>query len=178
MDELEQWLPVVNWETTYEVSDRGQVRRLGRAANYIGKRKVPQYWIPSHLLSQQFKDNRGVCYYRVNLHHGSRHRTAWVHTLMLEAFVSIAPEGREAAHLDGDSGNNALTNLEWKSTWDNYQDRLKHGTQVLKIQRDECEAIRTQYAAGGVRQRDLAVQYGISQTHAGRIIRGERRSIA
>src|SRR6185437_12075177 len=120
----ERWLPVVGWEGLYEVSDQGRVKRCGRWANYIGKRRVAAYWIPERLLKLQFRDNRGVSYWRTHLCDSGRSRWPWVHTLMLEAFVGPPPVGCECAHKDGDTyGNNKLSNLEWKTTWENYQDR-------------------------------------------------------
>ena len=40
----------------------------------------------------------------------------------------------------------------------------------------EVEAIRALYARGGLRQRDLAARFGISQTHVGAIVRRTRRN--
>lgn len=56
-----------------------------------------------------------------------------VHTLVLLAFKSDAPEGKpEARHLDGDFTHNHVDNLEWGSHAENYEDSVRHGTFKLR----------------------------------------------
>ncbi len=52
----------------------------------------------------------------------------YVHRLVLEAFVSLCPEGMVACHNDGDTTNNNLSNLRWDTSSGNHQDKWKHGT--------------------------------------------------
>jgi hypothetical protein len=60
--------------------------------------------------------------------HGIR-RTAYVHALVLQAFVGARPVTKdrgEIRHLDGDKTNNKLTNLVYGTVVENGADRVKH----------------------------------------------------
>ena len=52
----------------------------------------------------------------------------YISTLLLEAFVSPRPEGKECAHLDGNRLNNDLRNLAWVSRRENHAHKIVHGT--------------------------------------------------
>ena len=47
----------------------------------------------------------------------------YVHRLVLEAFVGPCPEGMECRHLEGDTANNALSNLAWGTPQENAADK-------------------------------------------------------
>jgi hypothetical protein len=117
----EQWKPIPGFEGVYEVSDLGNVRSLART-NAQGKRykgkllrvaTVPRTKVRQVVL---FKD-------------GVRHSST-VHKLVLTTFVGPAPEGQEVVHLDGDSSNNALTNLKWGFRTETAQSLVRRGTHV------------------------------------------------
>src|SRR4051794_38431819 len=57
-----------------------------------------------------------------------RDNIRFIHRLVLEAFVGPCPDGLECRHLDGDPGNNLLSNLKWGTRLENFQDSVKHGT--------------------------------------------------
>jgi hypothetical protein len=57
-----------------------------------------------------------------------RHFTAYVHRLVLKAFVGPCPEGMEGCHWDGDACNNKLDNLRWATHAENVEDSIRHGT--------------------------------------------------
>lgn len=111
-DDVEHWLPIAGLEGRCEVSDRGNVRSLkGRQLNprrYETKPGGPQYWrvyIPAPVA-----------------------RSRYVHRLVLEAFVGPCPPGMECRHLNGDSGDNHLRNLQWGTPSENQFDKVRHGT--------------------------------------------------
>lgn len=52
-----------------------------------------------------------------------------VHVLVLEAFRGPRPfPDWDSRHLDGNAGNNRLTNLKWGTKAENGLDRIRHGT--------------------------------------------------
>ena len=111
----ERWLPVVGWEGLYEVSDWARVRSLPR-----------RYCTGRILKGAPVKGG----YLTVHLHDaaGGRHRTFYVHHLVMLAFVGPCPEGQEIRHLDGDAANSVLTNLVYGSHPENINDAVGHGT--------------------------------------------------
>lgn len=173
----ECWLPVVGFEGIYEVSDLGPVRSLDRTVERANQFCTFQRFYLGALLKQRYKNNRGVSYWRVNLWDNGQVRTAWVHTLVLESFVGFPPLDHECAHKDGDTRHNALINLAWKTSWENYQDRLRHGTQILKISSEGVRSIRAKLLEG-IPQHILAAEYGVAQSTISKIKRSARRARA
>lgn len=58
----------------------------------------------------------------------------YVHRMVLETFIGPAPSGsRLVRHLDGNPGNNAISNLVWGNDVLNGKDRFKHyAAKVIK----------------------------------------------
>jgi hypothetical protein len=106
----EKWLQVSGNED-YEVSNRGAVRAL-----------------PSRRILPAHKGNK-VGHRRVSLKSPTtgEHKQHYVHTLVLEAFVSPRPEGMCACHIDGDPLNNCVENLRWGTYSENNHDIVRHG---------------------------------------------------
>lgn len=51
-----------------------------------------------------------------------------VHRLVALFFLGLPPAGKELVrHLDGDPGNNNVSNLAWGDVNENWQDRVRHG---------------------------------------------------
>lgn len=108
MDEV--WRPI-HGRAPYEVSTLGRVRRGARVL-------------------KPFVHN-GL-YQRVHLCIGGLRHKAFVHVLVLEAFVGPCPPGMEARHVhDRDPLNCCLWNLAWGTKLENGSDRVRHGTTPL-----------------------------------------------
>lgn len=154
------WRPAVGWPA-YEVSDAGEVRRVG-AARPLRPRP----------------EKKG--YLRVALHAGgaSTRRDVSIHSLVLEAFVGPRPPGAEVDHGNGVKTDNRLTNLEWVTPGENV--RRAHELGLMPSQRGELngravltaelvEVIRASPETGPV----LAARYGVSRSLIGQIRRRE-----
>lgn len=150
----ERWLPVVGWEGVYEVSDNGRVRSLTRHEG-------------QQIVHGRIKRPR-LCegYPRVSLCKGGKQRSAFVHRLVLAAFVGPCPEGQQCRHLDGNPRNNCLPNLAWGTPYENAQDRVRHGTATAlkgeatpaaKLTEADVVVIR----ASTDTNRALATRYGV-----------------
>jgi hypothetical protein len=110
---LQSWRPVVGFEDSYEVSDLGNLRSA-----LTGKSLHP------------YTTDRG--YLRVDLQAHGEKRKAFVHDLVLEAFVGPCPAGQQGRHvLDPTPSNCALENLAWGTPKQNYEDRRVHGTALV-----------------------------------------------
>lgn len=155
-----EWKPVVGFEELYEVSDTGRVRSTKGG---IARDKVLQ----NHL-----------GYHYVGLFRKQRQYRRPVHRLVLEAFVGPAPENYDGGHLDGVRDNNTLSNLAWISRSDNQLHRFAHGTDLRGFDSPSNKLSKRQVAeikalAPIVGLREVGRRYGISDSHASRIIRGE-----
>lgn len=117
----ESWRPVVGYEGIYEVSDQGRVRSVDRVSRF--KRTVRK--VPGVVLKPLNHPNG---YRRVALWKDGIYRSAFIHTLVLEAFAGPRPKDAEAAHNDGSKDNNTISNLRWASRSENQRDRELHGT--------------------------------------------------
>lgn len=97
----------------YLVSDHGRVwSRLRTRPNgqKDGGKYLQGYWNP-----------RG--YNLVGLDGGVR----FVHRMVLSAFVRLPLVDEQGRHLDGNPGNNFLSNLAWGTAADNAMDKIRHG---------------------------------------------------
>ncbi|MDF2382462.1 HNH endonuclease [Nostoc ellipsosporum NOK] len=146
----EVWLPVPDYEGLYEISNLARVRNCA-----TGKVLRPAF-------------NRG--YAHVALYYAPQQsKTHYLHVTVLRAFCGEPPfPGAEGCHNDGDSRNNALSNLRWGTRQDNVDDRIRHGRQQFgtgvrraKLSEDQVRDMRRAYRAG-VGTHALAKQYGLS----------------
>jgi molybdenum cofactor biosynthesis enzyme MoaA len=62
----------------------------------------------------------------------------YVHHLVAELFIGPRPEGHQVRHFDGNSANNAATNLRYGTQSENELDKVRHGTH-RNAGRTECD---------------------------------------
>jgi len=147
MAATERWLPVVgHGQDLYEVSDKGNVRRVG---GNVMKKSV---------LSNGYE--------KVGLCAGGKYRVAYVHHLVLESFVGVRVKGQVTRHLDGHKTNNALSNLRWGTRQENAVDAAKHGDVSrrsrhynAKLTEEIVAEARTSYRAGEASMRSRVRRY-------------------
>jgi hypothetical protein len=92
---MEVWKPVGNYEGIYEVSNKGNVRRLSPKGCNVLKRC------------------KGNGMRRVILYRGRSYHLVAIAYLVLEAFVERQPKGYKPYCIDGDYENITLENLCW-----------------------------------------------------------------
>lgn len=97
---MEKWKPISNYEDFYEVSDKGNVRRIG--SNTVLK---PNF------------TNKG--YLKVSLSVKSNVKQFNIHRLVAEAFVHNEYNKPQVNHIDGNKLNNYISNLEWVTNQEN-----------------------------------------------------------
>ena len=127
-----QWLPVMGYEDSYEVSDEGEVRSLDRLipAKLGSTRKAKGSVLKPSLLSN---GRLQVRLYK----HG---KSVWhrVHRLVAEAFIPNPEELPFVLHWDDNPKNNAASNLRWGTRSDNVMDMVRLGTHHLSS-RTHCK---------------------------------------
>jgi DNA-binding transcriptional regulator YiaG len=170
----ERWLPVLDYEGLYEVSDHGRVRSLRRmtAKGARGGRPLKP-WV----------SGRKQMYLTVSLYDLSGtevHRT--IHTLVLEAFVRPRPAGMHACHGPAGSFVNTPVNLSWGAPAQNAADKKRDGTalygernQLAKLTDAQVAEIRRLRAEDGLSHRALGQMFAISAGHARYLCNGGRK---
>jgi hypothetical protein len=118
----EVWKAAVGYEGIYEVSNLGEVRTVeGKTTHSV--RGGVRTW-KQRILKQRTSRHNTL---RVTLYKNKRHKTINVHRLIAMAFLEKV-EGKEFVnHIDGDSQNNRVDNLEWCTTAENNQHAIDTG---------------------------------------------------
>jgi hypothetical protein len=141
----EEWRPVVGWETAYEVSNFGNVRRI-RTKKAAPVRQHAGY--PTCSLSIG----------------GSIRGNGKVHRMVAEAFIpNLLPDTQtQVNHIDGNKQNPHVTNLEWVTPKENIQHA--HRTGLTAGNKRRSRAIESvDPTTGGVTSYD-------SSAHAARVV--------
>ena len=117
----EQWKDVPNYEGCYQVSNYGNVKRLGyNRLNSKGRRRI----FKEKLMTSTLKSNG---YYHVNLSLKGVVRTRTVHQLVAMAFLNHNPNGYNIVvdHIDDNKTNNKLSNLQLVTQRQNTTKRIR-----------------------------------------------------
>lgn len=104
----EVWKPILNFESLYQVSSFGRVRRIDSGQIRTGTKLESGY-------------------IHIHLYKGNKYYGRYIHRLVLEAFLGECPLDMESFHYDNDKGNNYLTNLDWKTPSINKQHIVASG---------------------------------------------------
>lgn len=126
------WAAIPVMEDRYEISRAGKVRRKARTVHMTDGRTKRLY---KKILSTTIEDD-GYNYVNLTTDDGQGKRP--VAQLVLEAFTGTAPEGTTFHHIDGNTVNDHLTNLEWAKVAEEQHptmmlaELVKHATRALK----------------------------------------------
>lgn len=167
---METWKPIPEWEGLYEVSNFGRVKSLFNGRWNIYREKI---------LSPR-QNSSG--YMTVILCRRGFRKTVHVGRLVLSAFVAKMPPDIQCNHLDGNTQNNSLKNLEWVNQSGNMRHRFdvlhrgnprgeQHGNS--RFTEKEIVAIR-RLKKNGITQLELSKLFGCSKSAIKHIVR--RRS--
>lgn len=156
---MEEWRDVVGFEGLYKVSNFGRIQTVK-----TGK-------IKEQTISKT--DNRPY----LSLWKNNKIKVCRPHKLVLEAFVSVRPDGLECCHNDGNPQNNHWSNLRWDTPKNNHADKVRHGTTnrgercgTAKLTLEQVRAIRQDNRL----QRIIAAEYGVKDNTISRIKSGKR----
>lgn len=181
----ETWLPVIGYESAYQVSNLGRVKSVPRKISVKEGVRGGRRSVKGRILKAA--ESNG--YQSVSLCKGGRVESRFVHDLVLTSFVGPRPEGFVCRHFpDRDRNNNSSINLSWGTPSENQRDRFYHGTddtgkakprkldpELEKKVRAEY-GIHARYKKGAVTQRSLAEKYGVSLSLINFIVRNIKRS--
>ncbi len=164
----EEWRTVVT-DSNYEVSSFGRVRRKATSPRRKAGKPSPRF-LATNLTA--------LGYTRVSLGQGSRRRAFHVHRLVADAFLGPRPEGTEVNHIDCNTQNPRLDNLEYVTPSENMQHsyivgkRDSRGENNAHAKLTEEDVLKVLSLRGTMRQLDIAAQFGVNQMLISLIFRG------
>ena len=109
---MSEWKEIEGYEGFYEVSDAGQVRRVGKATGAVQGR-----------IRKTHISNSG--YESVGLSKENVVTTLRVHRLVAKAFLPNRKE--QVNHINGDKTDNRVENLEWATQSENMRHAVATG---------------------------------------------------
>lgn len=111
----EKWVSVPDYKNVYEVSDAGNVRRVGG-----GK------------LKPHVNFRNGYVYVCLSKH--NQKKTYRLHRIVAKAFLGDR-EDMQVNHIDGNKTNNSLSNLEWVTQSENMKHAYRTGLEKIVTKR-------------------------------------------
>jgi hypothetical protein len=113
----EVWKDIKNYEGLYQVSNLGRVKSLVRSNGITrGGRKATK---KEKILKNS---KHGICYRGVRLRKDNKTTNFYIHRLVAEHFIPNYHNKKTVNHIDFDTTNNVVSNLEWAS----YKENIKH----------------------------------------------------
>jgi len=157
---MEIWKDIKGYEGFYQVSNKGNVKRLKGYARLTEKQLKP------------FLCGQGVQYFKVRLYKKGKGKDKSISRLVAENFLNNPNGYLEVRHLDGNPKNNLLENIAWGTHKMNMHDSIKHGTfsfvdnsgsknGMSKLKEDDILNIRKLFRAGSMSRNELCLKYGI-----------------
>lgn len=110
---MEIWKDIVGYEGLYQVSNLGNIKTLKKTT--INKRGIAQSF--EEKLMKMVLSNRG--YLRVGLVKNRKQSLCSVHRIVAIAFILNPIKKQQVNHIDGNTQNNHVANLEWATPSEN-----------------------------------------------------------
>lgn len=167
----EEWRDIPGYEGLYQVSDTGKIKSVIRRGSFVAGRKKR---LSRHVTGYQ--------YVSLTARDGSE-KKHYIQRLVMMSFEPIdSAEHLDVNHVDGNKLNNSIGNLEWLS----HRDNIIHARTVLKawpdmrgersanakLTDDDVRTIRALHLSG-LKQKDIAARYNVSQPTIGYIVHGK-----
>lgn len=164
MSKSEVWKDVAGYAGVYQVSNLGRVRSVYRTVKYSDGRK---YVYEGKIIKPTKNKNRGNYLY-VTLSYNQKRVFKSLHRLVAETFIKNVGDKPEVNHIDGDKGNNKVSNLEWVTSKENSEHAVKNGllpsgqySHHAVFSNDQVRNMRKEYK-GGLRLTDLAKRFRVN----------------
>jgi hypothetical protein len=162
-----EWRPIPAWPE-YQVSENGDVRRVGRATGAVVGRILKPFL------------NKTTRYVSVCLSRPGSYARIDLHRLVAITFLGSPPSPDHlVAHNDGTRRNNHHSNLRWATQKENLADCRKHGTAMIgsanpRTRLDEIDVRAMHRMKGfGVPRSVIADGFGLGKRTVFRILSGE-----
>lgn len=169
MADCEEWRAIPGLEF-YQASSLGRIRSLDRTLDLIGRWGPMRRFHAGRILVLKKKPNGcGQIYHQFFAGEDGGY---WqVNRAVCLSFHGDPPSPRhEAAHLDGNSENDAAENLRWSTPIENAKDKRRHGTNptgsknaMSLLTETEIKGIFERYCDGELGG-DIAADFNVSST--------------
>jgi len=165
----EVWKPVVGYETWYEISDQGRIRRI-----------APSRCARS---SNILRPSNANGYLGVTISCGRFRTRRTIHRMVVEAFLGLIPSTMQVNHKNGVKTDNRMCNLEIVTGSENQRHSIRLGLRIgqrgeknvnAKLTDEIVREIRRLYAEEKATQAQLARRFGVRPRNVCRIIHRER----
>ena len=170
----EEWKDIKGYERLYQVSNYGRVRSYDREViqkHYSGCDTTHIYKGKVMKLRQN-KNGYMIAYLTKN----KRQTKYLVHRLVAEAFIPHEPNKNYVNHLDNDSTNNNVTNLEWCTQSENIKYAYDNGTKTPPHQkRIEQYYLNGDYIKTWDSQSKIEKELGVKQANISKVCLGKRK---
>lgn len=160
---LQVWEPITGYEN-YSISNRGEVKNSHKR------------------LLKPYRDGKG--YMAVALCKNGVPETKLVHRLVAAAFISNPENKATVNHINGVKTDNRIENLEWASQSENNKHAYDTGLSKAKrnagnnngrakLTNSDVAEIRELLKNKELKQKDIAIRYGVHPTCIGAIKKGK-----
>ena len=119
----EIWKDVVGYEGLYKVSNKGNIKSVGRFVEYNKHHKHTKQFRKSKKLTQVIMKNN---YLRVEMSKNNVHKLILVHRIVEQAFIPNQLNKKQVNHINGIKTDNRVENLEWATCKENMKHAWDH----------------------------------------------------
>lgn len=172
----EIWKDIEGYNGLYKISNTGRIIAYSRQRegySYKAKRKTTRIY-----KEKELKITKGERYYFIILMKNGKYRTELLHRLIAKAFISNPYNKPNINHIDFNTFNNSISNLEWCTQYENIHHTMNNGrNKQLKgsecgkskfndIQVFEIRNMKKQ----GISEKEISEKYKVSKSCINRII--------
>lgn len=150
----EFWKDIKGYESLYQVSSWGRVKRVNTGRILKGCKN---------------KD----AYFYVDLYKNGSCKKYYIHRLVAQAFIPNPQNKPQVNHVDENNQNNRVENLEWCTSKENNN----HGTHNLRVGKSNSKSIIC--VETGVKYhstKDCAKQLGLNRGNITNVLKGRRKT--
>lgn len=155
----EEWRDVPGYEGMYQASSLGRVRSLNRTITcWNGKVMVEKHLTGTVLRPSVRSGYEHVCLSR---------KTYKLHRIVASAFLGLDPSSKQVVnHLDGNSLNNEISNLEVTTQADNIRHAYNTGLNGIYVSLDgESKSLKKWAEAYGLKYETVWKRLKLNWTH-------------
>lgn len=125
---------IKGYEGLYQISNLGRVKSLECTIN---NRIYPEK------ILQNCDNGRG--YFAIRLCKNGSQKTFSIHRLVATTFIPNPNNYKEVNHIDSDTSNNCVNNLQWCDRKTNIQHMVKHQNEIKERNERRIETLETIY---------------------------------